>query len=287
MLSYALIGLGGALGSMSRAWVAIAMARLTGPSFPWGTILINVTGSFLIGVVASLTATDSRLAGLGDLRTFVMVGFCGGYTTFSSFSLQTLDLARDGRPGQALGNIALSVLLCLGSVAVGHYAGEALRPGRELAELPARPAPRGVLAVLDRAETVPAVLDAALAWPGQGAGVPLRVLALHAAPASSFLPSEEVLTAERAAELDAARRSRLDATRVAVAAWTRAQPDAPEIVWAEVEGHPAAAVAAHGRAATAIVLARPGAHDPPAGREAVHAALFDTDRPVVLLPAPG
>jgi len=150
MLNYALIGLGGALGSMSRAWVAIAMARLTGPEFPWGTILINVVGSFLIGFVASLTATDGRLAGLADVRTFVMVGFCGGFTTFSSFSLQTLDLARDGRAGQAFGNVALSVLVCLGAVAIGHLTGVALRPGRETAEV--APTGRGgsVLAVLDR-----------------------------------------------------------------------------------------------------------------------------------------
>src|SRR5487761_650035 len=152
MLSYALIGLGGALGSMARAWVAIAMARVTGPAFPWGTILINITGSFLIGFIGSLTATDGRLSGLVELRTFLMIGFCGGYTTFSSFSLQTLDLMRDGRGGQALGNVALSVALCLGAVALGHGAGVGLRPGRRLAE--AVPAHAGeVLAVLDRAES--------------------------------------------------------------------------------------------------------------------------------------
>ena len=120
MASYVLIGLGGALGSLLRAWVAMAMARLTGPEFPWGTILINIAGSFLIGFVAALTATDGRTQGLAELRTFLMVGFCGGFTTFSSFSLQSFDLLRSGAWGRALLNIALSVLLCLGAVFAGH-----------------------------------------------------------------------------------------------------------------------------------------------------------------------
>jgi protein CrcB len=285
MLSYALIGLGGALGSMARAWVAIVMARLTGPAFPWGTILVNITGSFLIGFVGSLTATDGRLAGVADVRTFVMVGFCGGFTTFSSFSLQTLDLARDGRPGQAFGNVALSVLVCLGSVAIGHVAGSGLRPGRELSEVAPEPETPGVLAVLDRPETTRPVLEAALRWQALAGGGTLHVLAIHAAPATSFLPSEEVLTAERQAELAAAQRTHLDATRDAFEAWVQARPTVPAVAWSEVEGQPAAAVAAHGRAATAIVIARPAPHDPPAGREALHAALFDTGRPVLLLPA--
>ena len=320
MLNYALIGLGGALGSMARAWVAIAMARMTGPTFPWGTILINITGSFLIGFVGSLTATDGRLTGVVELRTFLMIGFCGGYTTFSSFSLQTLDLLRDGRGGQALGNVALSVALCLGAVAVGHVTGSALRPGRETAErVPAGlgpagtaragmapagtaragtapadmpPADRGlgVLAVLDRAATARAVLDAASRWRALAGGGPVRALAVHAAPATSFLPSEEVLTAERAAELAAARRDHIDVLHAAFTTWRRDQPTpagaAPAgPTWSEVAGHPAAAVVAHGREAAAIVLANPRPHDPPAGREALHAALFDTAVPVLLLPS--
>ena len=120
MASYVLIGLGGALGSLLRAWVAMAMARLTGPEFPWGTILINIAGSFLIGFVAALTATDGRTQGLAELRTFLMVGFCGGFTTFSSFSLQTFDLIRSGAWPRAIINVVLSVVLCIAAVAVGH-----------------------------------------------------------------------------------------------------------------------------------------------------------------------
>jgi CrcB protein len=128
--TYAWIAVGGALGSMARAWMAIAVARVTGPAFPWGTILINIVGSFVIGFFGTLTAYDSRLSVPADARAFVMVGICGGFTTFSSFSLQTLELARDGRFGQALGNVALSVVLCLAAVTAGHYGAAALNAGR-------------------------------------------------------------------------------------------------------------------------------------------------------------
>jgi protein CrcB len=129
VLSYALIGLGGAIGSIGRAWLGTAMLALTGAGFPWGTILINVVGSFVIGFVGTLTAADGRFAAAADLRAFLMVGVCGGFTTFSSFSLQTLDLLRYGRPGPALANILLSVALCLGSVAAGHWLAATIRTG--------------------------------------------------------------------------------------------------------------------------------------------------------------
>jgi CrcB protein len=119
-MTYLWVGLGSALGGMARHWMTIAMIRLAGPEFPWGTILINVSGSFIIGLFASLTGVDGRFEVPSDGRAFVMVGLCGGFTTFSAFSLQTLDLARDGRWGLALANTLLSVLLCLAAVAIGH-----------------------------------------------------------------------------------------------------------------------------------------------------------------------
>jgi CrcB protein len=122
MLTYIWIGLGGTLGSIGRAWLAIAVAKLTGPEFPWGTILINVIGSFVIGLFGALTASDGPYPAPADLRAFVMVGICGGFTTFSAFSLQTLELARDGRPLQAFANVALSVMLCLLAVWLGYCA---------------------------------------------------------------------------------------------------------------------------------------------------------------------
>ena len=133
-ITYLWIALGGALGSVARAWLGLAVARLAGGAFPWGTILINVLGSFAIGAFAALTATTGtvtggRFAAPFDTRAFVMVGLCGGFTTFSSFSLQTLELAREGRPGWALANVGLSVALCLLAVAAGYAMGAAVKGG--------------------------------------------------------------------------------------------------------------------------------------------------------------
>ena len=117
MRTYLWIALGGALGSVARAWGSALAVRLAGAGFPWGTIAVNLLGSFVIGAFAGLSG---RIGTHPDLRAFVMVGICGGFTTFSSFSLQTLELLQEGRPLPALANVALSVVLCLGAVAVGH-----------------------------------------------------------------------------------------------------------------------------------------------------------------------
>ena len=119
-MTYVWVGLGSALGGIARQWMTLAVIRLLGPEFPWGTILINVSGSFVIGLFATLTGIEGRFEAPADARAFVMVGLCGGFTTFSSFSLQTLDLARDGRWGLALANIGVSVVICLAAVALGH-----------------------------------------------------------------------------------------------------------------------------------------------------------------------
>ncbi|WP_338665139.1 fluoride efflux transporter CrcB [Pararoseomonas sp. SCSIO 73927] len=120
MPGYLWIALGGAIGSVARGWFSTAAARWWGAGFPWGTVAINVGGSFLIGLLAALTAPGGRYGGNADLRAFVMVGLCGGFTTFSSFSLQTLELLREGRVLAALGNVAGSVLLCLAATAAGY-----------------------------------------------------------------------------------------------------------------------------------------------------------------------
>jgi CrcB protein len=128
-MTYLWVAIGSALGGMTRYWMATAMAALTGPQFPWGTILINILGSFIIGLFATLTGIEGRLSVAFDTRVFVMTGICGGFTTFSAFSLQTLDLARDGRWLPAAGNVALSVVLCLTAVALGHFAAMAINGG--------------------------------------------------------------------------------------------------------------------------------------------------------------
>jgi CrcB protein len=111
------VAIGGALGSLARFWVGAAMALLTGPRFPWGTLLINVLGSFIIGLVAGLTLTPTRMAMHPDLRIFLMVGICGGFTTFSAFSLQTLELMQsgEGHPQEAAPRAAAQVRQCMRS----------------------------------------------------------------------------------------------------------------------------------------------------------------------------
>ena len=93
---------------------------MLGETFPWGTLLVNNTGSLIIGFFATLTGPDGRIFASSTVRQFVMIGLCGGYTTFSSFSLQTLNLANDGEWLQAGGNIIGSVVLCLLAVWLGH-----------------------------------------------------------------------------------------------------------------------------------------------------------------------
>ena len=122
MQVYLWIGLGSALGGMARYWCSGLMARLIGETFPWGTLLVNVLGSLIIGFVATATAPDGRfLVGTME-RQFVMLGLLGGYTTFSSFSLQTLSLLNDGEWLYAGLNIGASVILCLVAVWLGHLA---------------------------------------------------------------------------------------------------------------------------------------------------------------------
>jgi fluoride exporter len=122
-LTWLWIGLGGGLGSVARHLASGWVARHFGATFPWGTLLVNVTGSLVIGLFAALTAPDGRWMVPVTGRQFFMIGVLGGYTTFSSFSLQTLTLAQDGEWLQAAGNVALSVLGCLAAVWLGWLLG--------------------------------------------------------------------------------------------------------------------------------------------------------------------
>lgn len=121
-MAYLAVGVGSALGGMGRFWIAGFIGQRYGDAFPWGTILVNVSGSFAIGALAALTATDARAhARLSPTEAqFFMVGICGGYTTFSAFSLQTLKLMQSGSWPQAGANIALSVIACLVAVWAGY-----------------------------------------------------------------------------------------------------------------------------------------------------------------------
>jgi CrcB protein len=120
ILLYCWIALGGALGTVARFWCTGASARLFGETFPWGTLIVNVTGSLIIGLFATLTGPDGRIFAGSTARQFVMIGILGGFTTFSSFSLQTLNLLNGGQWLQGAGNIVGSVVLCLLAVWLGH-----------------------------------------------------------------------------------------------------------------------------------------------------------------------
>lgn len=117
--AYLAVALGGALGSVARFWLTDVMTHLIGPRFPWGTLLVNVLGSFVIGLIAGLTLTPERLGWHPAVRVFLMTGFCGGFTTFSAFSLQALELLREGEVVPALAYMLASVVLCLGFTYLG------------------------------------------------------------------------------------------------------------------------------------------------------------------------
>lgn len=116
------IALGGALGSLARWSASEALARLWGPAFPWGTLLVNISGCLLIGAAAGGSWNEVRLIESTFVRQFVMVGVCGGYTTFSAFSLQTVGMLQAGDAGRAFAYVASSVLTCL----IATWAGYAL-----------------------------------------------------------------------------------------------------------------------------------------------------------------
>jgi CrcB protein len=130
LITYLWIALGGALGSMARYGCSSLVAGAIGETFPWGTLVINVVGSFVIGFFATLTGPDGRVMVATDVSRFVMVGICGGYTTFSSFSLQTLNLVRGGDMLAAGANVVASVVACLFAVWLGHVGAAAINQPR-------------------------------------------------------------------------------------------------------------------------------------------------------------
>jgi fluoride exporter len=118
--NYWLVAIGGALGSVARVWVAQMIGHRFGTNFPWGTLFVNVTGSMLIGIFAGLSEGRVGSAGIApSTRNFLIAGVCGGYTTFSAFSLQTLNLAQQKEWLLASANAVLSFTLCLGAVWLG------------------------------------------------------------------------------------------------------------------------------------------------------------------------
>ena len=125
-MNYLWVAIGSALGGMARYWCSGLAARLIGEWFPWGTLIVNVVESFVIGFFAALSAAEGPFLIRPEVRIFVMVGLCGGYTTFSSFSLQTFTLWREGEWLWAGANCFLSFALCLLAVWLGYMAVVAL-----------------------------------------------------------------------------------------------------------------------------------------------------------------
>jgi CrcB protein len=125
-IAYLWVALGGALGSVARFWVNGLISEKFGATFPWGTLAINVTGSFIIGVIGALAIPEGRMDSPSRqfATQFLMIGVCGGYTTFSSFSLQTLNLLREREWLYAGGNVILSVVLCMIAVWLGWLLGD-------------------------------------------------------------------------------------------------------------------------------------------------------------------
>jgi len=123
---YLWVAAGGAMGTVARYFVSGVVANAFGQTFPWGTLIVNISGCFVIGFFTGLTGPDGRLMVSGTTRQFVIYGLCGGYTTFSSFSLQTLNLMNDRQWFYAGGNVLGSVILCMLSVWLGAVAALAL-----------------------------------------------------------------------------------------------------------------------------------------------------------------
>ena len=120
MMTYLWIAIGSALGGVARHWCTLVATAWFGATFPWGTLFINILGSFVIGLFFALTGPHGRLDVSLDAKLFVMTGLCGGYTTFSAFSLQTLSLFQDGAWFRGSAYIVASVVLCLIAVWAGY-----------------------------------------------------------------------------------------------------------------------------------------------------------------------
>ena len=130
MSLYFWIFFGSGLGGLARFALSGVVANRFGETFPWGTFIVNATGSFLIGFIATFTDPESRILVGSSARQFVMTGILGGFTTYASFSLQTLALAREGEWFRAAANAFGTFTLCFVAVWLGHLCAAWLNPMR-------------------------------------------------------------------------------------------------------------------------------------------------------------
>jgi protein CrcB len=274
-MAYLWVAIGGALGSVGRYAFGLMAARLWGEAFPWGTIAINIMGSFVIGFFGTLTLPEGAMPASPSLRTFVMVGICGGFTTFSSFSLQTLTLARDGNWFGAMGNIMLSVVLCLLAVTAGHVSADRIGLARQEAGMGLHK----IVAALDSARAAPPVLTAAALAGARLAPARIEVLHIRHDALEGFMPTEDVMTDARRQELDGRAAQRSAALRAVFDVW---QPAYGNAVWREVTGETPLVLAGEAAGADLLVLALPA--ESGTMRQVLHAALFDLRLPTLLVP---
>ncbi len=285
MLTYLYIAIGGAIGSVARAWTANAMVQVAGAHFPWGTILINILGSFIIGFFGALTTSDGRFAAHPDARAFVMVGICGGFTTFSSFSLQTLDLARDGKLGAAFANIAISVILCLCAVTAGFASAQAINEAGATQKAAIRGVRGGsVLAVLDQPDSAAGTLSYAARLLSFGEGGNIQALAVKTPPIAELMLADQALSPAEEARRRAAEQAWARELRAVTERWALQPRSKPVMVrFVEAEGDIGHIVGEEGRRSDLTVVANSAPH-PGKSREALHAALFNTSRAVLIAP---
>jgi len=277
MLPYLLVAAGGALGSVARYAVSLAIGNVWGDAFPWGTILVNITGCFLIGYIATLTLPQGPIPANSAVRLFLMVGICGGYTTFSSFSLQTLTLLQGGEWLGALANILISVVFCLGAVTLGFVAGQ--RSG-VLFHREAASAMTTILAILNRPDTAHPVLAVAGLLAARLDGSRVDVLHVRHDALDGFMPTEEVMTDARRQTIDAEQGARSAELRATFDAW----PHPAGAEWREAVGDTRETVAAESQGARLIVLGRAPRRYYEDSKAAFQAALMDAKAPVVLAP---
>ena len=274
--------IGGGLGSLARYSITLLSARLWGEAFPWGTLGINVAGSFVIGLFFTLTLAEGAMPAGVSTRLFVMTGICGGFTTFSAFSLQTLQLMNEREYGSALFYVAASLVCCLAAVGFGHWLGAAAHlPKFATPEAVKRPA---VLAVAPRLESLEACLNAAEQI-APGFGKP-QLVALHVRhdPDMLVATSEEVLGASTAAEFRANEERQAAVLHNAVDAWIQLHGN-DEASLLDLTTDLGQALHAHARDADVIILGKPQGKSSVEDREALTIALAELKRPVLLVPA--
>jgi CrcB protein len=276
VIAYLWVAFGSAIGGVARYGFGLIAGRLWGDSFPWGTIAINILGSFVIGFFGALTVPEGAMPASQNMRIFVMVGICGGFTTFSSFSLQTLTLARDASWFAAVGNVVLSVALCLTAVTFGQFAAE--RVGMTHAAGAATS--HNILAVLDRTQTASPVLAAAALVAERLGGANIEALHLRHDALEGFMPTEEVMTRQRHAEIEGAAARKSAEMRQVFDAWRLA---AGAGAWREVIGETARVIAAEAAAADIIVIGHGAGRDQGDTTASVHAALFVARKPTLLV----